>query len=864
MIEFLFNLIINPLCLIFEFIFDNIFDLSKNILFSIFSLSFIVSILCLPMYLKAEKLQKEEKELQKKLSKKVNIIKKNFKGDERFFLLQTYYRQNNYNPLMSFRAILGLLLQIPVFLAAYIFFSHLEILNNMPCFIISDLSKADMLLRIGNIHINLLPILMTIVNLLAGFIYSKRKDKKEKNFLIITSFVFLVLLYNSPSGLVLYWAFNNLFSLIKNIFFGSIKIKKIEIKDFIPDFDYKTNFLLILFSLWLIFGIYIPSNILSASPYEFIFDDSNPLGILKYSAQVYLGLFLVWGCIIYYFLNLFSKKIYVLILNLFLFSSIFHLIMYKMPTATLTNTFAFSAYKIDFINYNKIYLAISLIALIMLLFFVIKLIFSKKIKLLNLMIVSFIIASLSISSVQIYKISSKLKAFLINKKEEKILKDKYITLSKNKKNVLIIFADRAIASYIPIIFSEKPDLYEKYKGFTYYPNTLSYAQYTLLGYPAILGGYEYNPFKMNFKKGLYEEKFAQAITMLPAIFSLNHWDTKIINPINEGWESETWGGVTNRQIDILAQSNLYDKFKIKHETISDEISQEFQKEIKITNSSLAKRNIIFYSMLSTIPLNLRKWFYDDGLYHNPNNNTRNSYSKEFLKAYAELYNISNLTDFSSKKNTFNVFNSSLTHNPSFLRYPNYNLSLYDDLTYYCPMENKINLWSLRHYHTNMALIKLLGDYFDFLKKNGVYDNTRIIIVSDHGIGYGLQNPYLTNFEMENFMPYNALLMVKDFNQNGNIKINFDFMTNADTPSIALKNIIKFPKNPFSGEILSSKEKNNGIIIKADTLWQPVYYLGKEKILNNKNKFHYVKNNPYEEKNWKMNLEYKQALKMLEI
>ena len=31
--------------------------------------------------------------------------------------------------------------------------------------------------------------------------------------------IFLVLLYNSPSGLVVYWTCNNIFSLVKNIFY---------------------------------------------------------------------------------------------------------------------------------------------------------------------------------------------------------------------------------------------------------------------------------------------------------------------------------------------------------------------------------------------------------------------------------------------------------------------------------------------------------------------------------------------------------------------------------------------------------------------------------------------------------------------
>ena len=428
-------------------------------------------------------------------------------------------------------------------------------------------------------------------------------------------------------------------------------------------------------------------------------------------------------------------------------------------------------------------------------------------------------------------------------------------MSKDKKNVLIIFADRAITSYIPIIFNEKPELSEKYKGFTYYANTLSYAQYTLLGYPPILGGYEYTPLEINKKKGVFEEKFAQAITMLPAIFGLNDWSSNVINPINEGWESQSWAGVTKEEVETLAKSNLYKKFNINVETIPKTIGDEIKKEVKVVNSSLTERNLICYSFLLISPLNIRGWLYENGMYHNPNNNTGTAYPKEFLKAYAELNMLSRMTDFSANKNTFTVYNNSLTHYPSFLKYPNYVISLYDDHSYEAPMEKELNQWSLRHYHANMALIRFLGEYFDFLRKNNVYDNTRIIIVSDHGIGYGLQNPNFSKFKEANYIPYNALLMVKDFNQKESIKMSFDFMTNAKVPYIATKNVIENPKNPFSGKSIVDK-KEMSIVIKADELWQPVYYLGKEEIFDSRNRFSYVKNDPLAEDNWVLDLKYK--------
>ena len=188
-----------------------------NVVYTIILISFMVSVMCLPLYLRADKISEEEQEIRKKLEPRVKSIKKNFKGDERQFLLQTYYRQNNYHPIMALRSSFSLLLQIPFFIAAFYFFSHMNFsfVDVFGTFI--NFSKPDQLLWIGYFDINILPVLMTLINLYAGYIYAKDKSIKANLNLYVISFVFLILLYNQPSGLVFYWTFNNIFSLLKNI-----------------------------------------------------------------------------------------------------------------------------------------------------------------------------------------------------------------------------------------------------------------------------------------------------------------------------------------------------------------------------------------------------------------------------------------------------------------------------------------------------------------------------------------------------------------------------------------------------------------------------------------------------------------------
>ena len=45
---------------------------------------------------------------------------------------------------------------------------------------------------------------MTVINIIAGFIYTEKGAIKDKIKLVAIALVFLVLLYNSPAGLVFY------------------------------------------------------------------------------------------------------------------------------------------------------------------------------------------------------------------------------------------------------------------------------------------------------------------------------------------------------------------------------------------------------------------------------------------------------------------------------------------------------------------------------------------------------------------------------------------------------------------------------------------------------------------------------------
>jgi hypothetical protein len=113
----------------------------------------------------------------------------------------------------------------------------------------------------------------------------------------------------------------------------------------------------------------------------------------------------------------------------------------------------------------------------------------------------------------------------------------------------------------------------------------------------------------------------------------------------------------------------------------------------------------------------------------------------------------------------------------------------------------------------MAAYIQLGKWFDYLREQGVYDNTRIILVSDHG--YYLEHmeelvlgdEYVQAIDQnpQDMLAYNALLMVKDFGSTG-FTVDNTFMTNADTPLLAFDELIEDPVNPATGNPITDLDK----------------------------------------------------------
>ena len=108
-------------------------------------------------------------------------------------LLRQRYRLSLYTdlaPVLPFAA------QIPILLTAYYFLENNPLFYGVSLGILEDLSKPDKLF----LGVNLLPVLMTSLNILVALFDNRLNNKRKRSSFIIAA-VFLVLLYNKSSAL---------------------------------------------------------------------------------------------------------------------------------------------------------------------------------------------------------------------------------------------------------------------------------------------------------------------------------------------------------------------------------------------------------------------------------------------------------------------------------------------------------------------------------------------------------------------------------------------------------------------------------------------------------------------------------------
>ena len=826
--------------------------------------SFIILLLLKSIHTLCEKLRNKENSFKSELLE----IKKNHTGDERKKLTKELYKKNKFSPVFYFAPMLFI-----VIFAAF-FISSLEAIGKISAykrytFASTTLLKQDALINFGSFSINLFPILTFALILAAVLIYSRKFDLKTKLQLLSVPVLLAVFLYTAPSGLVLYWLTISLILFLSTISYEFKKSKLFirlgyaaaSITFFIITFFKKEALILgILFILPIIFhffenklyrkikfianledkikskfiktdkeekkpnfkqfivntavltifiGLFIPSTYVAASPQEYILNNLffNPLFFILSSFLMSAGLFMLWGNAFYFLSN--SKTRMLLEKVLFIYT-----------VASLVD-YMFFGLKLGIISYSLVYetgLYFSIleqvinIAVIVLICLFLSFAYKKIKSYISLVLIMVVVIFSGVSTFHVITSAMSVSDYKNNIRNESKLN---FTLSTSGSNVIVIFLDRALGQYVPYILKEKPELVEKFDGFTYYQNTLSFSSCTNIAGPALLGGYEYTPVELNKRDDeSLMDKNNEANLVMPRIFAKQNYEVTVSDPVYTNYQWHPDLSVFDPYEDINAFCSI-GKFVDEHQT----------KYIYERNMS----NFFIFSVMKTLPLVAQCVLYNSGNYNNVeaadevaryHNQTTDNLSKSegifgaFMENYLTLTNLSTMTKITDDEtNTFLFLRNDVTHEPMLLDEANgYIPSFKIDNTEYDNLNKDrftlddgrkltINNYNqMAHYQTNVATLIQLGNWLDNLREKGVYDNTRIILVSDHG--RGLDSIKYLPTGVESCAP---LSMVKDFGETG-FKTSNEFMTNADVPTLATQGLGFVAKNPYSGKEINMSEK----------------------------------------------------------
>jgi hypothetical protein len=334
-----------------------------------------------------------------------------------------------------------------------------------------------------------------------------------------------------------------------------------------------------------------------------------------------------------------------------------------------------------------------------------------------------------------------------------------IPFSKTGKNVVYFIPDMFQGWAMHRMMNENPDLKAQLEGFVWYPNALSVSRVTNTSVGPLLGGHAYAPDSMDLDTDRsVEEKLSQAkrdlsekvrqqgymftSTRVPYT-SIGDEDYDVFLP---DWH-EDWD-VYNRQLDIRVTEEIH--------------------------YTLLGFNALFFSA----PLAFKPKIYNNGQWlflksKKQGRNTTTSLKHQFLRLLPYI------SDAGSGEGNFILIYSMISHFP---------WSIVD--------ENGSMINDVSPYENNKWIIENLCKWFNWMKENEVYDNTKIVVVSDHGTHWkrfnrelDIDNPF-QNVDDEtvplNYMlDLNPLIMVKDFNSNQPFSEDWQFMSNMDAIDIAV-------------------------------------------------------------------------------
>lgn len=433
-------------------------------------MSVITCALMRPLTRWAEKFQAEEKNIQSVLAPQLAAIKENFSGAEQHKKIQRLYKRYAYHPAFAIRSAAGIILQLPFLMAAYFMLDSLPNIIGQSWWLIGDLSQPDKLLD----GMNLLPLLMTAINLL-GVFFVKTFSRRDKMQASLVAILFLILLYDAPSALLIYWTCNNLLTTVAIVFNPTVP------KNFSAAQARIKNFLsaeIILLSFSLTFFIFIPLDIYLTNVEEIWFSAKDIFPYLSGGAILcFIFLYAVEKFLPANAKKYFQVIFFALTLGFFMQSYLLN------PDYRLVDMV-----QADRENYDKE----NLLNLILWAYYILLQIYLLKRHSAEKFLGAGKNLCLILIAVQIFSLCYIGTNNSSDKRDYNVLTTAHLLDVSSKENIIVLVLDMFDKSVFEEILQKEPELIAQLEGFTFYPDSLSLFGFTDYSLPQMLTGKAYD------------------------------------------------------------------------------------------------------------------------------------------------------------------------------------------------------------------------------------------------------------------------------------------------------------------------------------------------------------------------------------
>jgi len=227
--------VLAPLEVVLKWLLIMFYKVVKNYGVAIILLTLLIKILFFPLTKKGS----EATIRMQALAPKIKELQEKYKSNPQKLQqeMAAFYKQEGYNPLSG---CLPMLLQLPIFITMYgLFNNHFDLRGAM--FIpgwIPDLSAPEAIFNfpgdfalpiVGWTAIRALPFIYVASQLMYGKVTQmpgQQSNTQMKMMLYVMPIAFFFILYNVPSGLLIYWIFSNLLTLVQQVIINKYIIKK--------------------------------------------------------------------------------------------------------------------------------------------------------------------------------------------------------------------------------------------------------------------------------------------------------------------------------------------------------------------------------------------------------------------------------------------------------------------------------------------------------------------------------------------------------------------------------------------------------------------------------------------------------------